>query len=86
MRIISEPMRSAVKENIVNLLVKRRKQSMKKNITMSLAALVLLLTGLFVGACSSSNSSSSTSQQPGTHSMGSAPMSNAKHPGKLPGQ
>jgi hypothetical protein len=54
---------------------------MKKNITISLAALVLLLTDLFVGACSSN-----TGQTPGTHSMGSAPMSNAKHPGKPPGQ
>jgi hypothetical protein len=59
---------------------------MKKNITMSLAALALLLTGLFVGACSSNTSSSNTSQPPGTHSMGSAPMGNAKHPGKLPEQ
>jgi hypothetical protein len=83
MHIISESMRSAVKENIVNF-VPRRKQSMKKDITMSLAAFALLLTGLFVGGCSSSTGSSS--QQPGTHSMGSAPMSNAKHPGKLPGQ
>jgi hypothetical protein len=81
MRIISEPMRSVAKENIVNFVAKRRKQSMKKNITMSLAALVLLLSGLFVGACSSN-----TGQPPGTHSMGSAPMSNAKHPGKPPGQ
>jgi hypothetical protein len=34
-----------------------------------------------VGACSSN-----TGETPGTHSMGSAPMSNAKHPGKPPGQ
>jgi len=54
---------------------------MKKNITISLAALALLLTGLFAGACSSN-----TGQAPGTHSMGSALMSNAKHPGKPPGQ
>jgi hypothetical protein len=53
---------------------------MKKNITMSLSALALLLTGLFVSACSSSTS------QPGVHQMGSAPMSNAKHPGTVPGQ
>ena len=59
---------------------------MKKNITMSLAALALLLTGLFVGVCSSNTGSSNTSQPPGTHSMGSAPMGNAKHPGKLPEQ
>jgi hypothetical protein len=43
--------------------------------------MVLLLTDLFVGACSSN-----TGETPGTHSMGSAPMSNAKHPGKPPGQ
>jgi hypothetical protein len=53
---------------------------MKKNITVSLAALALLLTGLLVGACSSNTG------QPGVHSMGSAPMSNAKHPGKVPAQ
>jgi hypothetical protein len=57
---------------------------MKKSITISLAALALLLTGLFVGACSSD--SSNTGQPPGVHSMGSAPMGNAKHPGKPPGQ
>jgi len=59
---------------------------MKKNITISLAAFALLITGLFVGACSSNTGSSNTSQPPGTHSMGSAPMGNAKHPGKLPEQ
>jgi hypothetical protein len=48
---------------------------MKKNITMSLAALALLLTGL-VSACSSNTG------QEGMHSMGSAPMSNAKMPGR----
>jgi hypothetical protein len=53
---------------------------MKKNITISLAVLALLLTGLFVNACSSSTG------QEGTHQMGSAPMSNEKMPGKVPGQ
>ena len=59
---------------------------MKKNITISLAGLALLLTGLFVGACSSTTGSSNTGQPPGVHSMGSAPMGNAKHPGKPPAQ
>jgi len=59
---------------------------MKKNITISRAGLALLLTGLFLGACSSSTGSSNTSQPPGIHSMGSAPMSNAKHPGAVPQQ
>jgi len=49
---------------------------MKKNITMSFAALALLLTDLFVSACSSNTG------QEGAHSMGSAPMSNAKMPGR----
>jgi hypothetical protein len=52
---------------------------------MSLAALALL-TGLLVGACSSNTGSSNTGQPPGVHSMGSAPMGNAKMPGKVPGQ
>ena len=47
---------------------------MKKNITMSLAALALLLTGLFVSACSNTG-------REGTHQMGSAPMSDQKMPG-----
>jgi hypothetical protein len=53
---------------------------MKKNITMSLAALALLLTGLFVNACSSNTGLE------GSHTMGSARMSNQKMPGKLPAQ
>jgi hypothetical protein len=57
---------------------------MKKNITMSLAAFALLVTGLFVVACSSNTGQQAT--QPGAHQMGSAPMSNVKHPGKVPGQ
>jgi hypothetical protein len=57
---------------------------MKKNITMSLAALALMLTGLFVSACSSNTSKPAA--QPGVHQMGGQPMSNAKHPGKLPEQ
>jgi hypothetical protein len=57
---------------------------MKKKITVSLTALALLLTGLFVSACSSNTSQPAA--QPGVHQMGSAPMSNAKHPGQLPGQ
>ncbi len=48
---------------------------MKKNITKSLAALALLLTGLFVGACSTNTG------REGTHQMGSAPMSDQKMPG-----
>ena len=57
---------------------------MKKNITLSLAALALLVSSLFVGACSSNTSQQAT--QPGAHQMGSAPMSNAKHPGSPPQQ
>jgi hypothetical protein len=53
---------------------------MKKNITMSLAVLALLFTGLFVNACSSNTG------QEGSHHMGSAPMSNEKMPGKVPAQ
>jgi hypothetical protein len=43
---------------------------------MSLVALALLLTGLFVSACSSNTA------QEGVHYMGSAPMSDAKMPGR----
>jgi hypothetical protein len=54
---------------------------MKKNITMSLVALaLLLLTDLFVSACSSNTG------QEDMHQMGSAPMGNAKMPGKVPQQ
>jgi hypothetical protein len=53
---------------------------MKKNTTMSLAALALLLTGLFVSACSSN------SGMEGSHTMGSARMGNQKMPGKVPAQ
>jgi predicted cobalt transporter CbtA len=42
---------------------------MNRNITMSLGVLALLLTGLFVSACSSNT------VQEGVHFMGSAPMS-----------
>ena len=55
-----------------------KKPTMKMNITKSLAALALLLTGLFVSACSSNTG------QPGIHQMGASPMSNAKMPGQLP--
>jgi hypothetical protein len=54
---------------------------MKKNITMSLAALALLLTCLFVSAACSSNSG-----MEGSHTMGSARMGNQKMPGKVPAQ
>ena len=49
---------------------------MKKKITMSIAASALLLAGLLVSACSSTNG------QQGVHKMGSAPMSDAKMPGR----
>ena len=52
------------------------KQPMKKKITMSIAASALLLAGLLVSACSSTNG------QQGVHKMGSAPMSDAKMPGR----
>jgi hypothetical protein len=50
----------------------------EKNMPMSLAGLVLLLTCLLFGACLSNTG------QEGIHHMGPAPMSNAKMPGKLP--
>ena len=53
------------------------KQPMKKKITMSIAASALLLAGLLVSACSSTNNG-----QGGVHKMGSAPMSDAKMPGR----
>jgi hypothetical protein len=46
-----------------------KSNKMNRNITMSLGALALLLTGLFVSACSSNT------VQEGVHFMGSAPMS-----------
>jgi hypothetical protein len=46
-----------------------KSNTMNKNITMSLGVLALLLTGLFVSACSSNPA------QEGVHFMGSAPMS-----------
>jgi hypothetical protein len=53
---------------------------MKKNITMSLVALALLLTGLFVSACSSNTG------MEGSQPMGAARVSNHKMPGTVPGQ
>ena len=46
-----------------------KSNKMNRNITMSLGVLALLLTGLFVSACSSNT------VQEGVHFMGSAPMS-----------
>jgi hypothetical protein len=51
------------------------RNKMNKNITISLFALALLLTGLFVSACSSNTA------QESVHFMGSAPMGDAKMPG-----
>ena|SRR5438067_1033465 len=50
--------------------------SMKKNAIKSLCVLALLLTVVIVSACSSNSGNE------GTHQMGSAPMSNARMPGK----
>jgi hypothetical protein len=46
-----------------------KSDKMNKSITMSLGALALLLTGLFVSACSSNTA------QENVHFMGSAPVS-----------
>ena len=51
---------------------------MKKNAIVSLVGAALLLTGLFVNACTSNTG------MEGSHQMGSARMSNAKMPGALP--
>jgi len=50
---------------------------MRKNLPNSLA-LVFLRAGLFFTACEANRG------QQGVHMMGSAPMSDAKHPGKVP--
>ena len=46
--------------------------------------MALLLTSLLYTACASDTGRSAETKQPGVHKMGSAPMSDAKHPGKLP--
>jgi hypothetical protein len=49
----------------------------------SLTAMALLLSSVLYTACSSQTGAEET-KQPGVHHMGSAPMSDAKMPGKVP--
>jgi hypothetical protein len=57
---------------------------MKKNQFGLIAVIALLLTTLLYTACASDKGRSAETKQPGVHKMGSSPMSDAKHPGKLP--
>ena len=57
---------------------------MEKNLFRLIPAIALLLTPLLYTACASDTGHSAKAKQPGVHMMGPAPMSDAKHPGKLP--